>query len=438
MRALLFSLKTLPFLCCLLVCSRFVRAQEKTNPVLVVNPNVGEVIDQEEKIRFNLFPFVDNADYQIGRFFLQPDKQIVLEIIKRNGQTETRKYTQTEFELTGQLIEAKAGKPVSTTPPVQTAPVKPPVQTTPVQTAPLHTNRNTFQSSAKNLKGRVFYVILRDGMKFFATIVEKHPDEYVFETQYFGTITASFGEIRYLKEVENRLRQNDYWIPNPHDSRLFFGPTGRGIPKGEGYWQNIYGYINGINYGVSDNFSIGTTFFLFPGLALENSIYAFTPKISLPIAKNVNMAAGVLYASYFGDQFGIIYGAGTIGGKHDHVTLGLGYTFLNTEVNKTPVFMFGGVKRVSNRISLMSENYLASWTEGQTPSEFKTSAGGGLYGVRFIWPRTSLDLAGAYLFENESNPFGPPSKTFFSSYILPMYFSFTMKFGTRRLVGKVY
>ena len=99
--------------------------------------------------------------------------------------------------------------------------------------------------------------------------------------------------------------------------------------------------------------------------------------------------------------------------------------------------MFGGVKRVSNRLALMTENYLASWKTNDGFTEVKESAGGGLYGLRFIWPRTNLDMAGVYYYENFNDSWGRRD-FFFSSYVIPIYFSFTYKFGTRRQVGKIY
>ena len=425
MRTLLFSFKTLPFFgLCLLLNLMPAAAQTQTQTLLLISPHVGEVIDPEEKTRFNLFPFIADSEFQLGRFFQLSDKQIVLEIIKKNGQVESRKYTQAEFDLTGQLIDAKAVNVQTPRPATQPTPTSPPVQ------YGVRQNNNQVNPA---LTGRVYYVILNDGMKFFATIAERHPNHYVFNTQYFGTITSGFGEIKYLKEVENKLRQDAYWIPNPHDSRLFFGPTGRGIPGGEGYFQTVWGYLNSFNYGVTDNFSVGTTFFLFPGVPLEYSIFSLTPKVSLPVSKKTSVAAGILYATFFGENFGIVYGAGTIGDKNDNLTGGLGFGFLNEEMGKTPVFMFGGVKRLSNRVSLMTENYVVTIPANEATFQEKQTYMGGLYGMRFIWPRTNLDLAGFYVYDSSAM-----FQQLTTSYILPAYVSFTFKLGNRKQIGKVY
>ncbi len=426
MRAVFVALKTFFFLN-LLFWYHCPGARAQTKTILVVSPHVGEIIDQEEKARFNLFPFIETADFQIGRFFQLPDNAIVLEVIKKNGDSETRNYTQPEFDLTGQLIAAKAVNLQSS------RPVAPPP--TPTPSLPYPPARQQVYTASKKLTGKVYYVILTDGMKFFGNIVEKRPEEYVFATQYYGEITAPFRDIRYLKEVENRLHGDAYWIPNPHDSRLFFGPTGRGIPAGEGYLQSIYGYINAVNYGVTDNLSIGATFLLIPGMPTDRSIYALTPKISLPVSRIASLSAGVLYAKVLSTEFGIVYGAGTIGSKNDHLTIGLGYGFHNRELTNKPVIMIGGTTRVSNRLALMSENYVVTLNPKPDAFTEQQRYGGGLYGLRFIWPRTNLDLASFYYFyppEFEGDP------AFISYYVLPAYISFTYKIGHRKQVGKVF
>ena len=424
MRALLFTLKTLPFFgLCLLLNILPATAQTQSQTLLLVSQHVGEVIDPEEKVRFNLFPFIADADFQLGRFFQLADKQIVLEIIKKNGQAETRNYTQTEFDLTGQLIDAKAANLQPPKPAAQPAPQYSP--------PPQYGSYTKTQPVNQVLTGRVYYVILNDGMKFFANIAERQPGYYVFATQYFGTITAGFGEIKYLKEVENKLRNDAYWIPNAHDSRLFFGPTGRGIPRGEGYFQTVYGFLHSANYGLSDNFSLGTTFLLFPGVPLDYSVYSLTPKLSLPVSKKTSLAAGFLYANFFGDQVGIVYGAGTIGSHNDHITGGLGFGFYEDQLHNAPVIMLGGVKRVSNLVSLMAENYIVSVPADESNFQPSKTMAGGLYGLRFIWPRTNLDLAAFYFYD--SSEFIQPLT---SSYILPAYVSFTFKLGNRKQVGR--
>ena len=99
--------------------------------------------------------------------------------------------------------------------------------------------------------------------------------------------------------------------------------------------------------------------------------------------------------------------------------------------------MFGGVKRVSNRISLMTENYVASWKNNNGGFESKETVGGGLYGLRLNWPRTNLDIGGFYFYDAFASD-RERNSNFISSYFIPAYFSFTFKFGGRRAIGKIY
>ncbi|HSI91020.1 MAG TPA: hypothetical protein VK927_07880 [Adhaeribacter sp.] len=433
MRAALFIRKTIAF--CALLLAAFA-GQARTvggGMVLVVSPHVGEVIDAEEKSRFRLFPFTDPATFQVARFLENPDKEIVLEIMLKNGKIEYRPYTQAEFQLTGELIEARAA--VKTAPRPETEPVtaKPGL---PGKNVPLP-KQVTFGPGEK-----IYYVMLNDGMKFFATITGRLEDSYIFQTQYLGQITSSFNAIRYLKEIETSPG-GEYRIPNAHDSRMFFGPTGRGIPQGEGYVQSLYFYLVAANVGITDNFSIGamTTIPLFWGTDF-NFIF-LTPKLSFKTSEKFSISTGLLYTHLFSrynhstPDFGLLYTAGTYGNASNQVTAGIGYAFGNGTLYRTPIFMVGGMKRASNRIALISENYFLPVKNPDNPGQEVTETwAGGIYGLRLIWPKSNLDLGGAYLLLPRSAvPFD--NQRLISSYILPVYITYSIRFGNRRDIGRL-
>ena len=86
---------------------------------------------------------------------------------------------------------------------------------------------------------------------------------------------------------------------------------------------------------------------------------------------------------------GLGYGALTYGGADDNLTFGLGYGFVQGDIGSTPVLLLGGQKRISRRVSLVSENYILA----------DSRAGmGGLYGIKINWRRTSLGLGAAYVY----------------------------------------
>ena len=119
------------------------------------------------------------------------------------------------------------------------------------------------------------------------------------------------------------------------------------------------------------------------------------------------------------------------------MTAGLGYGFFEGKIGSTPILQLGGQKRISRRVSLISENYIIA----------DSKAGmGGLYGVKINWRRTSLGLGAAYLYtfpydETETYTYYNGSQNItqtqtyrrggegFSTYIFPVYIDFTFRFG---------
>ena len=135
--------------------------------------------------------------------------------------------------------------------------------------------------------------------------------------------------------VAVRTDFNDFDIGN--GNRLFFAPTGRGLRKGEGTLQDIDLYLLGLNYGITDNFSLGGYISLIPGVALNDQLLVLTPKLSFPINNKLHFGAGLLYLRIpTGNRnngntatgAGIGYGALTYGSADNNLTVGLGYGFV--------------------------------------------------------------------------------------------------------------
>ena len=297
------------------------------------------------------------------------------------------------------------------------------------------------------LLGRTYRIETTKGTTFTGTLVGLTLSTLEFESTELGHISLQREQVRRAElqgPVKAGTTSGYYDIGN--GNRLFFGPTGRGLRKGENTLQTVNLFLLGANFGITDNFSMGGYITLIPGLGLGNQFLVLTPKLSFPISEKLHVGAGALYLripdfngllnrSY---GAGILYGAATYGSADDNVTLGLGYGFFEGEIGSTPILQVGGQKRISRRISLISENYIVA----------DSHAGlGGLYGVKFNWRRTSLGLGAFYSYgfaydETSSYTYypssGPPvttTQTYHyggsgqTSYILPVYYDFTFRFG---------
>jgi hypothetical protein len=295
------------------------------------------------------------------------------------------------------------------------------------------------------LLGRTYQVETVQGTKFSGNLVSMSLTNLEFDTPELGHLSLERAQVKRadLQEAGPTAKKAYFDIGN--GNRLFFAPTARGLRQGEATLQDVNVYLVGVNYGLTRNISIGGYVSLAPGLALDEQLLVLTPKVSFPITEKLHVGAGLLYArvpdfdsNHHSTGVGIGYGVVTYGSADNNLTFGLGYGFVNGDIGSTPVLQVGGQARVSRRVSLISENYILA----------DSRAGmGGLYGIKINWRRTSLGLGAAYIYtfgydQTETytyyNGNGQPVTSTqthryggdgFTTYVLPIYYDFTFRFG---------
>lgn len=297
--------------------------------------------------------------------------------------------------------------------------------------------------------GRTYRVETKTGGTFTGQLVSLSLNDLEFDTKEMGHVTVSRDQVRSATDMSAPTTASDH-RPGYYDigngTRLFNAPTGRGLRKGQGSVMTTYLFLVGGEYGITDNFSIGASISLIPGVALSQQLFIISPRFSAPLSEKVHFGAGVVYANIPFDGSnsggaGVGYGALTYGSADDNLTLGLGYGFTSGEIGRTPVLQLGGQKRISRRLSLVSENYLVT----------DSHAGmGGLYGLKFNSRSTSLGVAAGYVYlyphdENQINyTYNPNTGTytpytskervtgkFIGTYIIPVYIDFAYRFGKK-------
>ncbi len=294
--------------------------------------------------------------------------------------------------------------------------------------------------------GRTYRVTTTQGTAFTGALVSMSLTALEFDALELGHVSLERGQIRRADlQGPAVVGTKAGYFDIGNGNRLFFAPTGRGLRKGEASLQDVNFYLVGVNYGITDNFSFGGYVSAVPGVSVADQLLVLTPKFSFPISEKLHVGAGLLYmrvSDFSGNNTGvgagIGYGVLTYGSADNNLTLGLGYGFVQGDIGSTPILQVGGQTRVSRRVSLVSENYIVA----------NAKAGmGGLYGVKINWRRTSLGLGAAYFYafgydETDSytyyDPNGLPvtaNQTYhnggdgFSTYIVPIYYDFTFRFG---------
>ena len=209
----------------------------------------------------------------------------------------------------------------------------------------------------------MYRVETADGQVLLGTLVSETDDEVVLASRQLGEVTIQRENIESLEKIPpDRFRDEGYWFPNPQSTRYLFASNAIGIPEGRGYYQNTWIFFNNVNYGVSENFSIGGG--TVPVFLFGEAIFPFwvLPKLSVSTPQdNVHFAAGAVIGGVLGveDAGGasLLYGSATVGNRDHNATLGLGYGYADGGFTDRPAINVSGMTRVGRTIYLISENY---------------------------------------------------------------------------------
>jgi hypothetical protein len=208
-------------------------------------------------------------------------------------------------------------------------------------------------------------------------------------TESTGEITIPMSAVKNFKILEERnFVKGEYWFDNPNATRYFFSPSAFSLKKGEAYYQNTYLLINSFNVGITDRFTLGGGFEIISTFTGQ-PIFFITPKYTFPINDKWRAGTGILYVnstiSDSFDGFGAGYGIVTYGNLDNNATLGVGYGYVEGELAKRPMVNLSGMKRISRKTALVTENWIF-------PSNSAFSGNMFSYGLRFMGERMTVDL----------------------------------------------
>lgn len=222
---------------------------------------------------------------------------------------------------------------------------------------------------------------LRDGTTAVGRVTAVDGAHVTFVTRGGATLTVAVDDVVAITTVGGRDTSRGFWKDDPNPTRLFFGPTGRPLRKGEVYLGVYEVVMPFVQVGITDRLSVGGgTPLVFGGGG--NRPFWFTPKFTAIARERTQVAFGALHMLNLDDEsVGIAYGAVTRGSRDSAVTVGVGVAYERFEDASPPVLMLGGEHRVRRNLKLVTENYV--FDEGGLVSA----------GVRFLTGRLSADLA---------------------------------------------
>ncbi len=178
------------------------------------------------------------------------------------------------------------------------------------------------------------------------------------------TLTAQVIEV---VEEEGRDDKSSF----DHSTRYLFAPSAIPLKKGEGYYQNVMIGLNSVNVGITDNIAVAggvEMITLLLSLDLEEPIVLgfVNAKYACQVAEHVHVGGGLLIngvissGALFNENVAnaTAYGMVTLGNENTHFTASLGARMNNTGEFGSPVGAFSAAHRISNRVGLVTENWL--------------------------------------------------------------------------------
>lgn len=280
------------------------------------------------------------------------------------------------------------------------------------------------QSSRGNaIEGGTFVIIkMIDGTKIVGKKLASTPESIIVETQLAGKLNLFYDKIERIRSISDpNYTGGRFWKQNSNYSRNVIGPSGYGLQKGEGYYQNVMLFLHNVSYGFTDNFSMSFGTELVSLLNTNDFVanrtpgFVISPKFTFPITgNNINIGVGGI-AGHAPDSenifdLGLVYGVTTFGSRDNNFSVGVGFGVVDGDFTSAPTFSLAGNFRVGNSVSITTENWFF-------PS---TDVGLVTLGVRIIGEVVSWDFSYIGVFDN----------TFFSASPIP-FVGIAVPFGRR-------
>ena len=241
---------------------------------------------------------------------------------------------------------------------------------------------------------------LTDGTVIYAAFQDESDDMLNLTSELIGLISISkihIKEVLLIRDSEGAAdsTQSKWPIDYYNSTHYIASPSAYGLKKGQSYYQNIGVFWNSYTVGITDKFSISMGGEIISLFLQSIPVMYVSPKLSLPFKNNKGaFAVGTTIftapESNF-KTFAFVSSSLTLGDRENNFTFGGGIGWNNEGGYKDEVvpFYFSGMKRVSRKISLMTENWLIVENDFQDLTSTIISAG---IRIHFDKPGSALNV----------------------------------------------
>ncbi len=205
---------------------------------------------------------------------------------------------------------------------------------------------------------RVIYeFVLKDGTRLVGQVLDQNIEFYTLRPLHFGTIQIATNQVVSMilqDEKVTRNRSSSYY-ENQFGIKYFFFPTAIAVERNKWYYTNQYLFFSNFTYGISKRVSAGLSFFTF----VPTTFISPTVKITFNPENKIKFAVSAQYI-YVRENTranaGFVQAILTSGTAQNNFTVGIGGLVSNRGVNEGAVVTFGFVKKVSAKLTAISEN----------------------------------------------------------------------------------
>ncbi|MYC73316.1 MAG: hypothetical protein F4X17_21665 [Gemmatimonadetes bacterium] len=240
-------------------------------------------------------------------------------------------------------------------------------------------------SPPPNLNSQVS-ISLNDGTQLEGTIIQETETHILVETLAGLEVKVPRASIVSIE----KHHASAFSRPDPNYTRLMFSPTGRPLRRGDAYFFNHYVFFPGMAYGLTDHFTLSGGVSVLPGVGLNEQLLSVAPKLGFYTSDEVSLSAGVLYMRIEDDAGGMAFVVGTKGSPDKSFTCGIGLGYIaeegeDVDFAEHPVLLLGGNIRLSESMSIVSENWLI------TGGDFKLDQQPLGLALRFLGTKIAVD-----------------------------------------------
>lgn len=221
---------------------------------------------------------------------------------------------------------------------------------------------------------------LKESKDLYVGVIVSYSEQDVTIEISAGIITIEFENINEIRVIYPGNKRA-FWFSNHARNRLFIYPSAIANKAGTGYYQNIYIVLSKVSYTPVKGLSVNVIVNFTPFIVFDSRLFAVGAKYSFSPIKDFYLAVSATRFSEIFDDDGAVTTFSTLGTftyRKTDFSFGLGF---GADVSE-PLSLFGLQSRVTQRLALVTENFIVPGEDSPILS----------LGPRFLGKKMSADL----------------------------------------------